>query len=42
MSNDTPRNRHAEHPSALDAFSLSFEYDMSWADARKAIKKRTA
>jgi len=42
MSSDKTHNRHAEQPSALETFSLSFEYDMSWADARKAVKKRTA
>ena len=42
MSNDKPRTRRTEQPSALDAFSLSFEYDMTWADARKSVKQRTA
>lgn len=42
MSNDTTHTKQTERPSALDAFSLSFEYDVSWAEARKAIKKRTA
>lgn len=42
MSNDKTHNRHTEQPSALEVFPLSFEYDMSWADARKAVKKRTA
>lgn len=31
----------ATTPSALDKFSLSFEYDVSWTDARKAIRVRT-
>lgn len=30
-----------EKPSALDNFNLGFEYDMSWAEARKATKART-
>jgi hypothetical protein len=42
MSNEKPHTHHSEHPSALDSFSLSFEYDMSWADARKSIKRRAA
>lgn len=28
-------------PSALEKVHLSFEYDMSWRDAKKAIKVRT-
>lgn len=28
-------------PSALEKFSLSYEYDMTWRDAKKAIKVRT-
>jgi hypothetical protein len=28
-------------PSALDKFALSFEYDVTWTDARKAIRVRT-
>lgn len=28
-------------PSALDSFSLSFEYDMSWSDVKKHTKGRT-
>jgi hypothetical protein len=29
-------------PSALDKFSLSYEYDVTWADARKATRNRGA
>jgi hypothetical protein len=28
-------------PSALDKFNLSFEYDVTWTDARKSIRVRT-
>ncbi len=28
-------------PSALDKLTLSFEYDVTWQDARKAIRVRT-
>ncbi len=28
-------------PSALDKFNLSFEYDVTWTDARKAVRVRT-
>lgn len=35
-SNDTS----ATKPSALDKFRLSFEYDVTWQDARKAIRSR--
>jgi len=28
-------------PSALEKFSLGYEFDMSWHEARKAVKKRT-
>jgi len=30
-----------DKPSALAKFSLSYEYDMSWHEAKKAIKVRT-
>jgi hypothetical protein len=40
MSNDKPRTHHTETPSILDTFPLSFEYDVSWAEVRKAVKKR--
>ena len=30
------------HTSALDRLSLSFEYNISWADEKKQIKERTA
>jgi len=29
------------HPSALEKVSLSFEYDVTWQDAKKAIRVRT-
>lgn len=29
-----------EKPSALDSFNLSFEYDVSWRDAKKSLKER--
>lgn len=32
----------AHHQSALASFQLGFEYDMSWADAKKSLKSRTA
>lgn len=28
-------------PSALEKISLSFEYDVTWQDAKKAIRIRT-
>lgn len=28
-------------PSALDKVNLSFEYDVTWQDAKKAIRVRT-
>lgn len=28
-------------PSALEKVSLSFEYDVSWRDAKKAVRIRT-
>jgi hypothetical protein len=28
-------------PSALEKYDLSFEYDMSWKDAKKSIRVRT-
>jgi hypothetical protein len=28
-------------PSALEKFSLSYEYDVTWPDAKKAIRVRT-
>lgn len=27
-------------PSSLEKLSLSFEYDMTWQDAKKAIRRR--
>lgn len=37
MAKDT-----ANTPSALDKFSLSYEYDVTWADAHKATRIRGA
>jgi len=28
-------------PSALDTFNLSFEYDVTWSEAKKQTKDRT-
>lgn len=36
MSNNT-----AHTQSALASFQLGFEYDISWADAKKSLKNRT-
>ena len=36
MSKDT-----AHKQSSLEAFKLSFEYDVTWQDATQAIKNRT-
>jgi hypothetical protein len=35
MANDTTIK-----PSSLEKFNLSFEYDMTWQDAKKAIRRR--
>jgi hypothetical protein len=32
---------HTISPSALEKVSLSFEYDVTWKDAKKAIRVRT-
>lgn len=32
---------HITTPSALEKINLSFEYDISWKDAKKAIRIRT-
>lgn len=37
QSHDTPSRK----PSALEKVNLSFEYDMTWQDARKAVRSRT-
>jgi hypothetical protein len=34
-------NDKVSTPSSLEKFSLSFEYDMTWQDAKKSIKQRT-
>lgn len=28
-------------PSTLSSFKISFEYDVTWQDAKKAVKERT-
>jgi hypothetical protein len=28
-------------PSSLEKFNLSFEYNVSWNDAKKAVRERT-
>lgn len=35
-----PKEKHIS-PSALEKVSLSFEYDMTWQDAKKAVRVRT-
>lgn len=30
-----------EKPSLLDQFKVSYEYDVSWSDAKRSIKTRT-
>jgi len=45
MSKDTPRASEikAHNPnSALDRLTLTFEYNVSWADEKKSIKERTS
>jgi hypothetical protein len=32
---------HTTKPSSLEAFKLSFEYDVTWQEAKQAIKNRT-
>jgi len=34
-------NHHNKQPSALEKVHLSFEYDMTWQDAKRAIRRRT-
>lgn len=41
MSKTTPQTKQSS-PSALDSFHLSFEYDVSWRDAKKSLKERSA
>jgi len=45
MSKDTPRTSEikAHSPSsALDRLTLTFEYNVSYADEKKSIKERTS
>jgi hypothetical protein len=42
MSKNTTHTKQTLKPSALDRFDLSFEYDVTWSEARKAVKERTA
>ncbi len=35
------KNPKNETPSALEKVALSFEYDVTWQDAKKAIRVRT-
>jgi len=35
------KDKHISQPSALEKLSLSFEYDMTWKDAKKAVRVRT-
>lgn len=35
------KDRTTTQPSALEKIHLSFEYDVSWQDAKKAIRIRT-
>jgi len=32
---------HTKKHSALSNFNLAFEYDVSWAEAKKSLKDRT-
>jgi hypothetical protein len=42
MSKNTTHTKQVHNPSALDRFDLAFEYDVTWSQARKAVKERTA
>jgi len=45
MTKDTshPSEMKAHNPSsALDRLTLTFEYNVSWADEKKSIKERTS
>lgn len=35
-------SKTTRHQSSLDTFTLSFEYDMSWSDAKKQVKERSS
>ena len=43
MSKDTlhTTDTKSHRPSALDRLSLSFEYNITWAEEKKLIKERT-
>jgi hypothetical protein len=32
---------HTHKPSALEQVHIAFEYDITWQDAKKAIRRRT-
>jgi hypothetical protein len=34
-------NNHTKKQSALSNFNLAFEYDVTWAEAKKSLKDRT-
>lgn len=34
-------HKKTQHPSELEKATISFEYDVSWQDARHSIKERT-
>ena len=35
------KDKNISQPSALEQVHLSFEYDVTWGDAKKAIRIRT-
>lgn len=44
MATTVIRSNHINHPhakSALETFSLGYEYDVTWADAKKHVRTRT-
>lgn len=40
MTNQSKTNTPTPVPSALDKFSLSFEYDVPWSAASQTVKPR--
>lgn len=42
MSDKTPHMNTPHKQSALERISLSFEYNVTFADEKKAIRERTA
>ena len=42
MSKNTSHTPHTDSISALERLNLSFEYNVTWADEKKAVKERTA